>query len=866
MSSNKFFQAAAGTAAAGGAGGLNVEDVFSTYLYKASGISRRIENGINIGDGTEEKTVIHLTGDSIADSGPNSISLSNSSVVVSSSIKKFGTASLYFDANNNSRLTATDVSLNSGSGDFTIEMWLYIPNANEGTKGIFAFSNPADDTQYDIGLYHDGYKLHWQTRYSPAYSRPTYSSGANTISNNTWHHVALVRYNDYHYMYIDGSLQGTPLDVTGQEMGWSHLKLGTHWTDQYCFTGRIDEFRISHKALYTSNFTPPTAAFSTSYTSTTGEGGLVWIKNRDNVESHYFIDTERGTSSFISSNSSSAATTLPAVQSSDYKFSFNSDGFSIYDGSPDSGETLFTDRTYASWTFRKAPKFFDVVTYTGDGNANTVINHNLGSTPGVIITKRIESGGWGFFHRSLGTGKYLNLDATWAAATDSNFFPEVTSTGFRPGSDNDVNGSGYTYVAYLFAHNDGDGEFGPDGDADIIKCGSYTGNGQSFNNFVDLGFEPQFLLLKNASNNENWWMFDNMRGVATGGDDARLLPNTTSAESSFDNMEFNATGFTPSANNYVNGSGNTMVYIAIRRGPMAVPTDATDVFAVVVNNNGNQTQPLFLTGFVTDMTIEKQTSGGSGYIFNRVTGDAYMNPDATSSEGIGAAVTWDYMDGMGESASGNWYAWNWKRAPNYFDVVAYTGEGTKQTISHNLGVAPEMMWIKVRSTTQHWAVYHPDLPGSGKFISLNNTWDGNNTNSTFWDGETPTSTTFSVGATGVNNLYVNGSGNTYIAYLFASLDGVSKVGSFTHTSGTATNVDCGFSSGARFILVKRSSASGDWMVWDTERGIVAGDDPYLELNNTNAEITGDDLVDPLSSGFSFASGNSDGTYIFYAIA
>jgi len=184
----KMLQAAAGNAAAsggGGAGGLNVEDVFSTHVYEGNGIGKRIENGINLGDGTEEETIIHLTGDSITDSGPNSISLSNTAVVSSSSIKKFGTASLYFDANSNSQLTAIDPSLNLGGGDYTVEMWLYINDASL-TEGIFAFANPNDHTVYDIGMYHSNNTLTWQSRYTPTVTRPAYRSDTNTISNNTW--------------------------------------------------------------------------------------------------------------------------------------------------------------------------------------------------------------------------------------------------------------------------------------------------------------------------------------------------------------------------------------------------------------------------------------------------------------------------------------------------------------------------------------------------------------------------------------------------------------------------------------------------------------------------------------------------------
>ena len=95
--------------------------------------------------------------------------------------------------------------------------------------------------------------------------------------------------------------------------------------------------------------------------------------------------------------------------------------------------------------------------------------------------------------------------------------------------------------------------------------------------------------------------------------------------------------------------------------------------------------------------------------------------------------------------------------------------------------------------------------------------------------------------------------------------------SYTGT-GANLNVDCGFSAGARFILIRRTDASGDWYVWDSARGIVAGNDPYLLLNSTAAEVTNTDYIDPLASGFTVTSSApaalnaSGGTYIFLAIA
>jgi hypothetical protein len=118
---------------------------------------------------------------------------------------------------------------------------------------------------------------------------------------------------------------------------------------------------------------------------------------------------------------------------------------------------------------------------------------------------------------------------------------------------------------------------------------------------------------------------------------------------------------------------------------------------------------------------------------------------------------------------------------------------------------------------------------------------------------------------------MNQSGDTYVSYLFATCAGVSKVGNYTGT-GTTKQIDCGFAAGARFVLIKRTDSTGDWYVWDTARGIVSGNDPYLLLNSTAAEVTSTDYIDAYSAGFELSStapaalNASGGTYIFLAIA
>ena len=193
------------------------------------------------------------------------------------------------------------------------------------------------------------------------------------------------------------------------------------------------------------------------------------------------------------------------------------------------------------------------------------------------------------------------------------------------------------------------------------------------------------------------------------------------------------------------------------------------------------------------------------------------------------------------------------------DVVAFTGTGANTTVNHNLKVVPELIIFKQRDTNiNNWRVYNAS-DGAGYRMQIN-TNDERTADTAAWNNTTPTDSVFSLGSA----TYTNKSGADYIAYLFATLDGVSKVGSVVH-SGT-TNVNCGFSNGARFVLAKRTDATGDWYLWDSVRGIVSGNDPYFFLNTTDAHATGTDYIDPLSSGFTLSDDFTDGTYIFLAIA
>ena len=605
-----------------------------------------------------------------------------------------------------------------------------------------------------------------------------------------------------------------------------------------------------------------------------GEGGLVWRKKRTNsgtINDNVLVDTERGRTKFILSNSDAAEAT-----SSNSITSFNNNGFTIVDNNS-YGQNL-SNEEYVSWTFRKAPKFFDAVTYTGNGS-NRTISHDLGTTPGMILVKQTNgSTSWRIWHRSLGNSKYIRFQ-TDAATNDSSYLhwssTDHTATTFSLGTNVGTNNSGDSYVAYLFAHNDSDGGYGDGADQDIIKCGSYTGNSAGDPNTdqaLNFGFEPQFIAIKKSSGTGNWIVMDSMRTLTTDGNpDASLAWNTSASEQTDEIGHFSSTGFTLTGAN-ANYNGDTYIYMAIRRGPMATPETASSVFDGAINFDESN-EPVFNSGFVTDMVLNRQPQISSEFKFyTRLMGQRYLRFDTSLSSISDTNFKSDFMNGIDLGGNSNHDGWLWKRAPDFFDVVAYTGTGSAQNISHNLGAVPEMMWVKQRNNTNQWLAYHSAL-GNTKYIRMDGDFDGGRsavTSSTRWDNTTPTSSVFRVGTAGD----ANGSGDTYIACLFATLDGISKVGSYTG-NGSSQTINCGFSNGAKFVLIKQTdvSSGAHWFVFDTERGIVSGNDNALKLNSQNAHITNEDAIDPDSSGFIVNDtggyvdvNNSGGSYIFYAVA
>jgi hypothetical protein len=603
-----------------------------------------------------------------------------------------------------------------------------------------------------------------------------------------------------------------------------------------------------------------------------GKGGLVWLKGRSLAVPNNLWDSARGITNgpLESDNTNQAYSNTPRTITS-----FNSDGFSMQDDSATFGENV-SPRTQVSWTFRKQPKFFDIVTYTGTG-ANRTIAHALGSVPGSIIVKRTDaSADWQVYHQSLANTEYLVLNTTAAKATGATRWNSTTPTSsvFSLGTDATVNASGGTYVAYIFAHNAGG--FGLTGSDNVISCGSFTTDG-SGSATVNLGYEPQWFLVKRSSGAENWFLYDTMRGFANLSDQV-LFPNLSNAENDFGPTS--TSYFTPTATgvNAVQwfGASSTYIYIAIRRGPMKVPTDATKVFSPKTWTGTGATANVTGIGFPSDLWIAHGRNLASQPIFDdRLRGAGQdLFPNQTTAETTQTSVTsFASMDGVtfgtdsGVNLSTYLYInYAMRRAPSFFDEVCYTGTGSNTTVSHNLGVQPELWITKARSAAGIWVVGSTQLANTD-YLSLNTT-NAVATLSTNWNSTYPTSSVVSLGTAG----YVNTAGQTNAMYLFATCAGVSKVGSYTG-NGTTQTINCGFGAGgARFVLIKRTDAVGGWYVYDTARGMTTLTDPYLFLNSNAAETATLGSVTTVSTGFALnaailaAINTNAASYIFLAIA
>ena len=317
----------------------------------------------------------------------------------------------------------------------------------------------------------------------------------------------------------------------------------------------------------------------------------------------------------------------------------------------------------------------------------------------------------------------------------------------------------------------------------------YTGNGSSGHSITGVGFQPDWVWIKNREQSYSHFLTDVVRGVTK-----ELYTDSTGSEYTRSNglTAFGADGFTVGDNNGHNQNGNSLVSWNWKAG----------------NSSGS--------------------SNGDGSISSTVT--------ANTTAG--------------------------------FSIVKYTGTGSNATVGHGLGAVPQVTIIKGMTNSYNWGVYHHKL-GNQKNLNLNTSGAANNdSGGVYYNSTTPTSTVFSIGT----NVGYNASSADYIAYCFSEKQGYSKFGSYEgNGNADGAYVHLGFRPG--FIMIKKSSGTEDWSMYDSKRNVNGTTNtlPLLaNFNDAESGLTGKNM-DILSNGVKMKTSNgelnlSGATYIYMAFA
>ena len=344
---------------------------------------------------------------------------------------------------------------------------------------------------------------------------------------------------------------------------------------------------------YTNGLDNPELYFQTKLFTGTGSSNAVtldgsenmqpdwvWIKRRNSAGGNMTTDVIRGVTKTLITNENGAEQTF-----SNGLTAFGSDGFTVgsEDGFNGSSDTFVAwnwkaggsassngDGDITSSVSANTTAGFSIVSYTGNGSATQTIGHGLGAVPKVMIFKRRNStSDWIVYHVSRGATKYIPLNSTNTGGTYEPYFAntEPTSSVFTVDTAGDINGSSDTFISYLFSEIKG-----------YSKFSSYVGNGSSDGPFIFTGFRPAWVLYRNTTTSDSWFIHDNRR-QGFNDDNEYLFADLSQAEGTVNRLRILSNGFKPiDSDKGVNKSGDTYIYLAFAESPLVnskgVPTNA----------------------------------------------------------------------------------------------------------------------------------------------------------------------------------------------------------------------------------------------------------------------------------------------------
>ena len=303
--------------------------------------------------------------------------------------------------------------------------------------------------------------------------------------------------------------------------------------------------------LYTGN------GSTQSITGVGHQPDFVWIKNRTTDFGSRLLDSVRGATKELFSNSHIVENT-----NTDSLTSFDSDGFSL--GSH--GGVNENSSNFVSWSWKESTTAgFDMVGYSGTGSQPATVSHSLGVIPDVVLVKpRNDAQSWCMYHQGIGAGNIIYLDVTSGSGGSSVWNSTSPTSSVFTVNDNQVNKSSTNYIAYCFKGIKG-----------FSKFSSYVGNGSSDGSYIHLGFKPAFYIIKRTDTSGSWIIKDNLRpGYNVNGSylvaDTNQTEATGSGNLATDEL---SNGFKiRGTSTAINASGGTYIYMAFAKNPFVTST------------------------------------------------------------------------------------------------------------------------------------------------------------------------------------------------------------------------------------------------------------------------------------------------------
>lgn len=793
-------------------------------------------------------SVLTCQSSTIVDNGPNTFTITNGgSVAVTPNVTPFintngQTPSIRLNGTNQFLSVASSSgAFQMGTGDFTVECWVFPTSltATVWSPVSTTLNNNTGSSIYGVNLNINENGTVQITGFSP-----DSSSGVRT---NSWNHVAYSRSGTTGRVFINGALALTWTDTTNYNSNDGCLigKRVVNSSDYYGGAGLISNVRIvKGTAVYTSAFTP-------SYTNLTAISGTSLLTCQD------FYPVDRSTNNFTVTNTNSSTfevTTALSTALLAQDSSGNKNHFAI-------GGNLNTFNSPASHNN------YDLVTdVPSDYNSSSVSTDTGLTVKGNYAVLDVNNqGGSSIYYGGTRLLGYFGSTAFWRMAmsslsfeaSSSNFYAEVyigqTSDGgvcigiAKPEKIT----SSTTSVKLTDA-------------VSAIGIQSYLTSGNNFANNTSFSSYNGGVVLTTGDiwgihvNNGTLTFYRNgvSQGVAANNLQGQYAFVVNTYKTDFVDVNFGGrAGFTytpPSGAKSLNTKNLKDVGSYNLPDTYGNYLNTPDLVTIKCRNNNYRWQWLDTSRGGTNPIFSSDTDGSTSY--NSITS---FNPNGVTLN------TESGVNGQGYSFLG--YMWNKGKLPG-FDIVTWSGTGASQKIKHQLGAKPAMMIVKAtyQTAARNWAVYHKSNGGTyGMYLQSTS---AGGSESGYWNNTEPDSSYITLGG----NNDTNGSGQSYVGYLWSEVPGFSKFGFYAgNGSSEGPFVNCGFR--PRWIMVKSSAGNtSDWYVYDTNRLDYNGKTVLHYFNYSGNEGTTYDAIDVYANGFklktSNASNTSGGTYIYAAFA